>query len=205
MVFGNSYMSLNGGFVRLNLSFPPILAVCGFSLKWFMTSSFSTSALTYFADKGVPLASVPAFVAAFMPMFAFVINLPVIMGLAASEDGYENMMPRNDHRPDRLKDFPTLFRFKSAHNNTMEACAMLAPVFFAAQTLKLDQIVFAKLSVFFLLCRVLYFFAYVLNSDALRTTIWVSGFLALNAIAFGALFRADVHPLAGVASFIKAK
>ena len=74
---------------------------------------------------------------------------------------------------------------------------MMAPVFFAAQTLKLDQIVFAKLSVFFLLCRVLYFFAYVLNSDALRTTIWVS-FLALNAI-----FR--VLPLVGVASFIKAK
>jgi uncharacterized MAPEG superfamily protein len=157
-------------------------------------------ALTLLADKGVPIASVPAFVAACMPILAFSVNLPVIMGLAASADGYENMMPRNAQSPDKLKDFPLLFRFKSAHYNSVEACALMAPCFFAAQALKLDEIVFAKLSVLFLVCRVLYVFAYVLNSDALRTTIFMIGFFALSGIAFGALFPAEVLPLLGAAS-----
>ena len=39
----------------------------------------------------------------------------------------------------------------------------------------------------------------VLNSDALRTTIFTAGFFCLNAIAFGALFPSTVLPLIGVA------
>ena len=39
----------------------------------------------------------------------------------------------------------------------------------------------------------------VLNSDALRTTIFTVAFGALNAIAFGALFPSEVLPLLGVA------
>ena len=158
MVFGFSYMSLNGGFVWVNMAFPPILAACFYSLKWWMASPYSTMALTLLADNGVPLASVPAFCAACMPMFAFLINMPVIMGLAASEDGYENTMPRKDHAAQKLSKYPTLFRFKSAHNNTNEAVAMMAACFWVAQTHKLDEIVFAKLSLLFVACRILYLF-----------------------------------------------
>jgi len=38
----------------------------------------------------------------------------------------------------------------------------------------------------------------VLNSDALRTTLFTVAFFCLNAIAFGALFPAEVLPLLGV-------
>ena len=81
-----------------------------------------------------------------------------IMGLAAMDPGgYENTMPRHAQTPDKLaKSFPSLFRLKSAHNNTLECLAMMAPVFWAAQTLKLDELVFAKLSVLFLLARTAY-------------------------------------------------
>ena len=156
MVFGLSFMSLSGGFLRLNLAFPPILAACGYSLKWWMASPYSAMALTLLADKGVPVTSVPAFCAACMPMWAFLVNFPVILGLAASKDGYENTMPRNAQSPDKLSAYPTLFRFKSAHNNTVECLAMMAPCFWVAQTLKLDEVVFAKLSVLFLATRILY-------------------------------------------------
>ena len=194
-MFGLSFMSLSGGFLRLNLTFPLILAACGYSLKWWMASPYSAMALTLLADKGVPVASVPAFCAACMPMWAFLVNVPVIMGLAASKDGFENTMPRNAHSPDKLTAYPTLFRFKSAHYNTVEALAMMAPCFWVAQTLKLDEVVFAKLSMLFLTARILYVFCYVLNSDALRTTVFMVSFFCLNAIAFGALFPSSVLPL----------
>ena len=45
----------------------------------------------------------------------------------------------------------------------------------------------------------------VLNSDALRTTIFTVAFGALNAIAFGALFPSSVLPLLGVAVNLKGK
>ena len=160
MVFGLSFMSLSGGFTKLNLLFPPVMAATAAIVKWWMTSPLADASLTFLSSKGVPTASVPCLVAVCMPAMAFLVNLPVIMGLAAMDPGgYDNTMPRQAQTPDKLaKGFPTLFRLKSAHNNTLECLAMMAPAFWAAQTLKLDELVFAKLSVLFLLARTVYVF-----------------------------------------------
>ena len=123
MVFG--YLSMSGGFLKLNASLPPILAVSLYAVKYYVTNSISDTVL---ASLGVPAAKVPALVGVSISLLAFFVELPVIMGLAATK-GYDNSMPRVFKASDTLKEYPVMFRLQSAHNNTLEFLAMMAPCF----------------------------------------------------------------------------
>jgi hypothetical protein len=57
------------GFVKLNVSFPPLITGCGAFIRWFLSSGMGNSAV---AMMPVPAAKVPFFVAAAMPMLTFV-------------------------------------------------------------------------------------------------------------------------------------
>jgi uncharacterized MAPEG superfamily protein len=97
-----------------------------------------------------------------------------------------------------LAEYPTLFRFQSAHNNTIEALGMMAPSFWVAHALGLEQMLFAKLATLFFLARLIYIFFYASDSDALRTCAFAIGTFSLLACGFGPLFPATVMPLLGV-------
>jgi len=189
MVFG--YLSMSGGFLKLNASLPPILAVSAVAIKYYVTSPMSDTVLAFL---GVPAAKVPALVGVSISLLAFFVQFPVIMGLAATK-GYDNSMPRVFKASDSLKEYPVMFRLQSAHNNTLEFLAMMAPCFWSASTIGLDQLLFAKLSSLILLCRVIYAVAYALDSNLIRTTIFMVGFNAMACIGLAPIFPDTILPL----------
>eukprot|EP00308_Calcidiscus_leptoporus_P018301 CAMPEP_0119379976 /NCGR_PEP_ID=MMETSP1334-20130426/54966_1 /TAXON_ID=127549 /ORGANISM="Calcidiscus leptoporus, Strain RCC1130" /LENGTH=192 /DNA_ID=CAMNT_0007399637 /DNA_START=31 /DNA_END=609 /DNA_ORIENTATION=+ len=189
-------MSLSGGFMKVNFLFPPVIAACGAILSYFINSPISLSLVEAMP---VPVEKVPFFVAALMPIIVFVSGVVPIMALAAvAPAGYNNETPRQAKSPKALEPYPTIFRLQSAHNNTIESMGMMMPAFWVAHTLALEKVLFAKLSVLYLGCRLAFLVFYGINSDCLRTMAFLIGFFSLVTMGFAPLFPATVFPALGV-------
>ena len=134
-------LTLSGGFIKLNLAFPPIIAAGGALLKWFVGAAISDTIL---AAMPVPIAKIPFFVAATMPVMIFVSGVVPIMGVTLYKS-YDNSLPRKAKSAEGLKDLPTIFRFQSAHNNTIEYAGGLMIGLWIATSLGLEQVLYAKL------------------------------------------------------------
>lgn len=197
MLFGT--LSLSGGFMKLNVVFPPLIACAAALMRWYLASPVSEALVNAMP---VPLAHKPLVVAACMPVLIFVSGLMPIMGLAAmAPTGYDNQHPRKFKDATSIAEtYPMMFRLQSAHMNTIECTVMLMPAFWVAQTVGLEPDLFAKLAALLLAVRVLYVLAYALNADALRTVLFVIGQFCILSCGFAPLFPATVLPLLGVAA-----
>lgn len=188
--------TMSGGFVKLNLVFPPIIAGVAYLLKMYVTSPVVEAVL-----KSLPFTvdKVPMVVAASMAPLIFISGVVPIMGLAYVEpNGYDNVNPRMmKSAGGALGKYPVLFRLQSAHQNTVELAAMAAPSFWVASTLGLPSLLFAKLASLALLARLLYFPAYALGIDYLRTTLFAISFFAITLIGFAPLFPETILPALG--------
>lgn len=187
-----SFFTFDGSFLKLNLSFPPVLGGAAFVLKTFLNSPFADAAV---AAMPVEVDKVPFFVIVVLPIFAWVIAvLAIIVISASSKDGYSNSDPRSQ-KGESLKEVSSVaWRMHCAHNNGLEFVVMAAPCFFTAITLGLESVLFAKLSVTTLICRVLYTFFYIAGLDPLRTFIFIVACFATFAIGLAPLFP-DLIPL----------
>ena len=193
MVFG--YASLSGGFLKLSALFPVIFAISAYAVKSFVTSPISDQLL---AALDVPLAKVPALAAVSLSALAFFSVVPTILGLSFYQ-AWDNSNPRAAKTREALKPFPAIGRIQSAHDNTLEFLAYMAPCLWSASTLGLDELLFAKLSALVLIARVAYLPLYWLDSNALRTTAFTIALFANLAIGFAPIFPELVLPLLSAA------
>jgi len=193
-----TFFSLSGGFMKLNLFFPPILALTWYLVKLWVTAPAVGAALE---SLPFPVAKVPYVVAAAMAPLIFFSGVVPIMGLAAVvPGGYDNVNPRlMKAAGGALGQHPVLFRLQSAHLNTAEMAAMAAPAFWVASTLGLESLLFAKLSSLLLLARLLYFPFYAAGLDAVRTFLFAVGFFAISLIGFAPIFPETILPALGQA------
>jgi len=192
------------GFVKFNAAFPPMVAVAHFGLKNFITSTMSTTAM---AMLPVPPAKIPLFAIAMMPVVAVTCAVTAIMGITIySPTGYASHKNREQKAAGNLaaNGMPAwLDRMQGAQYNTWEATICLLCAVFVATTSDFggiltssDKVGFlAKLSTFFLLCRVVYPIAYALDIDLLRTQLWFNGLYATLVLSFGALFPDSIVPM----------
>ena len=164
-------LTMSGSFLWVNALFPPVLAGAFFGTKAYLASEYADQLVAMY---GVPVADVPMVVAVYMSAFAFFSGIVSIMYTAAVTNAYDNNTPRIQRGPDLYKVTPLGFRLQSAHNNALETVgAYLMPCFFAATTLKLYPVFFAKLAAPVVPLRVLFTFFYATNMDALRSGTFV--------------------------------
>jgi uncharacterized MAPEG superfamily protein len=164
-------LTMSGSFLWVNALFPPVLAGAFFGTKAYLASAYADQLVAMY---GVPVADVPMVVAVYTSAFAFFSGIVSIMYTAAVTNAYDNNTPRIQRGPDLYKVTPLGFRLQSAHNNALETVgAYLMPCFFAATTLKLDPVFFAKLAAPVVPLRVLFTFFYATNMDALRSGTFV--------------------------------
>ncbi|KAH8098286.1 hypothetical protein JL720_1221 [Aureococcus anophagefferens] len=136
-------LTMSGSFLWVNALLPPVLAGAFFGTKAYLASEYADQLVAMY---GVPVADVPMVVAVYMSAFAFFSGIVSIMYTAAVTNAYDNNTPRIQ-RARTYKVTPLGFRLQSAHNNALETVgAYLMPCFFAATTLKLDPVFFAKLA-----------------------------------------------------------
>lgn len=157
----------------------------------FVRSSFSDWLIELLP---VPTAQAPFFVAVFLTGVALATGLAAIglLGIFAP-DGYDNSYPRQMKSPSVMAGtFPVAFRVQSAHNNSLEWLGYMMPCFWAAHELGMEQRIFAKLSVFVLLCRIAYVIMYVVNEDFLRTSCFLLAVTALIDIGLGAVLPGNL-------------
>jgi len=190
-------LSLSGGFIKLNLAFPPIIAGMLYLLQSYCTSPEVEAMLK---SLPFPVDKVPYVVAASFAPLIFVSGvLPIMLLAAFEENGYDNVSPRKAKTTEYLAaNYPRTFWLQCAHFNTIECCAMAAPAFWVAGSLGLDRLLFAKLSSLLAICRLAYFPAYAFGLDILRTPIFALGFSAIVAIGFAPIFPDTFLPLLSV-------
>ena len=122
-----------------------------------------------------PVDKLPYLCCLGMVLLSFLSNVPVVLYIAAfSNAGYDNSHPRKSQAMFlNEKHHPIAFRLKSAHLNTSENIPVLATCVFIATALKLETVLLAKLSLFYMLCRIAYVLAYLLNLDMVRTLLFI--------------------------------
>mmetsp|Transcript_74059 Transcript_74059/g.123691 ORF Transcript_74059/g.123691 Transcript_74059/m.123691 type:complete len:202 (+) Transcript_74059:40-645(+) len=196
--------SLSGGFIKLNVVFPPLIAGIAYIIQMYCTSP---QVEAFLKGLPVPVEKVPYVVAAAFPPLIFITGIVPAMILAAvSPDGYDNKSPRKTKAPEYLAErYPVTFWLQCAHNNTIECATMAAPAFWVASTLGLNSLLFAKLSSLLAIARLAYIPAYGLGVDALRTTFFALGFFVITLIGFAPIFPDTILPLLGQALPIKSK
>ena len=162
--------------------------------------------LPSFLNLAVPQAKIPLFVIAVMPIIAVLCAVTAIMGITIySPTGYASHKNREQKAPGNLaaKGMPAwLDRVQGAQHNTWEATMCLLCAVFVAMSSDFpkgfDKVGFlAKLTTFFLLCRVAYPVAYALDIDLLRTLLWFTGLYTTLMLSFGALLPDSILPMFG--------
>ena len=138
----------------------------------------------------VPADKTPYFVTVVLVFVALFTGLGAIGLLSlVAPTGYDNNAPRLMKSPAELsRRYPAIFRLQSAHQNSLEWIAMMAPCFWAASSLDVPQQALAKLSVFILAMRVLYVLFYLLNEDLLRTSCFLFAVTGLIDVGLGGLY-----------------
>lgn len=180
-------LTFSGSVWRAVLLVPPVLACTNWLVHEYSRSSLSDALV---AALPVTVEKVPFFVAVWMVCLTLLTGFFAIVGLAiCAPAGYDNNAPRKMKAPGEMADrYPTLFRMQSAHNNSYEHLMLMMPCFWAAHSLDLEPLLFAKLSALILVARVAYIVAYVANEDLFRSFFFVVSVTAITRLGFGSLF-----------------
>lgn len=102
--------------------------------------------------------------------------IPFSLANASSKSNYDNKTPRKTNTPEHLGDL--LYKLQCAHENTLEAIVIATVATVTAANLGLDPIVFAKLSTFALMARLVYPYFYVWGPDMIRSIVFSFGFFS---------------------------
>jgi len=114
-------------------------------------------------------------------------RIAIVFGLAnTTKHGYDNKTPRRTKTVEHMGEL--FFKLQCAHENTLEAIVVATAAAVVASNLGLDPIIFAKLSIFNLLARVVYPFLYAFGPDMIRTIIFTFGFFSSLGIIAYSLF-----------------
>jgi uncharacterized MAPEG superfamily protein len=195
-MFGLEKISISGGLFLFFAACPPIMAAGLGAIKFFVVSAFSDSCLAILAASGVPAKNVPMFIAVMMVLVAW-LSCFFALGVIAyckKPEGYDNSMPRLlKNSAEFAKTYPVSYRLQCAHNNSLEALNFMTPCFWAAHTLGLEEVLFAKLAVMFLFVRLVYIVMYAVDSNGLRTTVFTTGMTILILMVLGGLWPSTLH------------
>ena len=165
--------------------FPIAIYAAFVSTVYFVKSPYSDQAIEMMP---VSVDKIPGLVIVGMIVLANASGIFAIFGIMIFQGRYANDLPRKMKGPELADSSPTLFRLQSAHNNTLEALSYVTAAFWVAFTYWLEPVLFAKLALYILACRILYVVFYVLDEDFLRSSAFVFAFTAIVDIAAGPLF-----------------
>lgn len=100
--------------------------------------------------------------------------------------GYAKFSVRgyNNHSPRKFLEALTgkAQRAKWAHDNSWEAFAPFAAAVIIASYVGVEQNILDALAICFILCRILYGFAYILDKATIRSLLWFGGFVCVVAL-----------------------
>lgn len=174
------------GFLKLNTLFPVMTAAAHVGLQQWIKSPGTDAVAAALGDMELP--KLPYLVMTVLPMLAVICAIVVLQALSlVAPKGYESHRSREQKAAGNLEAAGTpgwITRLQGAQANTWEACIFMGCTFFVAVSLKLDEILFAKMSTLFLLCRLIYPIVYALDMDFLRTQVWYTGKLVVLAAFF---------------------
>ena len=179
------FLTLSGSFLKVNAIFPVVLGGVFLAIKSYLASPLSDQLVAAYP---VPVDQVPVFSAVLMAFYAFFSGIIAIMVTAAITNHMDNNTPRITRGPDLIKVSPVAYRFMCVHNNSIEVVVYMIPCYWAALALKLDPLLFAKLSALLPPARALYSVFYVVDNDVLRSTSFVFQSESIFLIGFASMF-----------------
>ncbi|KAK3266670.1 hypothetical protein CYMTET_24722 [Cymbomonas tetramitiformis] len=181
-------LTLSGGLAKINLYIPVLVGIAGVLFDFSYKSSVLGSIMEGLERPTGPLASDKIPFAAILAIFAiYVLCHFGYVFTQLCDDGWDNSTPRV------VKKYKTgiAARFVGAHENTFEAwCFFSVTIIIAKSEALLPTQDLAKLSVLFVLLRIMYTVAYISNVDIIRTITW----FASTAIPVLLLFIAAAPP-----------
>jgi uncharacterized MAPEG superfamily protein len=201
--------TVSGGIVWVITMLIPMLVAAPVISALFVNSSLSSFLV---AALPTTVERVPHLMLLVMVLLAFGINMPVILYIgeralpsffllfcvpsffflfrtaAVRERGYDNSTPRRSQAYFLNKEHGLAFRLKSAHLNTSENIPTMTAAIFIATSLDLDKVLVAKMTVFYIINRILYVVFYALNIDFLRTFAFIVSFVGMVIMMILAIF-----------------
>lgn len=119
---------------------------------------------------------------------AFLLNylskIPLMIAMGREKGGYDNKNPRDQQA--NIKGWGR--RALGAHLNSFEVAPLFAASVFIGHLTNGNPEWMARLSVYFIVSRVLYIALYVADVDKLRSLVWASGILSSFAIALSSFY-----------------
>ena len=180
----SSVLSISHSAKKVNafVPFQVITSIC--TIAALLQSSFSDTLLSILP---VTTDKVPYF-CLFILLFLWIFTrIAVILGLANTrKPGYDNKTPRRTNTVEYLGN--DLYKLQCAHDNTLEAIVVATVASVVASNLDLDSVVFAKLSIFNLVARIVYPYLYVYGPDMVRSIVFAFGFFSSLGIITCSLF-----------------
>ena len=182
-------LSFTGGFVKLNLLLPPVVAVVLWAIPTFCKSPQAGELL---AALPVSVDFAPYFLLTVLVMFHWVVNAVIFTLASMTKEGLDNGNSR------LVKREGVLGRLKSASLNGFEANGYAACMVLVGSKLPacgrnvvdpcISPDLFARLTLLFALTRCLYYPLYALDIDYIRSATWLTGFVSLIAIGAAPFF-----------------
>lgn len=185
-IMSTSTLSLSNSAWKLNIIMPTSLVLNIVTIATLRKTAFSDTLLSLAPVDTHKIPYLCLFVVVQIWMFTRLVIPFSLSNRATKSVYYENKTPRLQNTVDYLGDI--LYKLQCAHENTLEAIVMATVAVVTASNLGLDQVVFAKLSIFNLLARMAYPFLSVLGPDMIRSAVFAFGFFSSMWIVMYSLF-----------------
>ncbi len=172
-------------FFKLNALFPIMLGLAHATVALWCGSGLAAAVVG-----AIPVSSdkVPLFTVFFLPVYAILLSIIALEGLAAlAPNGYQSQIGRAAKAPGAIEElgFPGsgwIERVQSAQYNTWESAILAVCCFFVGIEEKLTPSLFSELASLLLVCRLVYPLPYALDIDLVRTQVWLTGlYVAVRA------------------------
>jgi uncharacterized MAPEG superfamily protein len=181
-----SLLSLANSPWKLNIFLPAQLACTLAAVAALVKTKFSDILLSL---APVELEKVPYFCLLGLIAIWATVKIVVAFGVANSphcKHAYRNDQPRTMNNIEYMG--KVLYRLQCAHENTLEALAVATAVAVIGSNTDIEATIFAKLSMFTLVARVIYPFIYALGPDLIRSVVFSFGLCSSLWIAVYGLF-----------------